>query len=206
MYLLALETGIGGGSLSIFDDDKLLDFRLGGYHFGRSEFFIDTVSKIFMENDLERSNLGKILYSGNPGSHTGLKIGASLAKGLGLALDVPVKAKDLFASVFVCIFRPGMENVRIILPLSKTILEWKVFDGAGNCLDFGQVIPGSSVGVDEKFLPKQKFMPTYMPLSLLPEPEVIRGYFGVKDEKGLFDLGANLSKYLGLSENGNFGG
>ena len=204
MNILAMETGIGGGSLSVFNEGKLVDFRIGNNHFGRTEFFSSSIAEILTENRLERSDLKQIVYSETPGSQTGLKIGASLAKGLGLALRIPTKPKDLYTSVFESINREGLQGVRIILPFSRTGFEWKVFDSAGNCIRFGQAGFDGSRSGDINFLSDKKLMQTYIPLGLFREREAVRRFFGPEWKEALVDLGENLSSYLGLGEYARF--
>jgi tRNA threonylcarbamoyladenosine biosynthesis protein TsaB len=52
------------------------------------------IDKILTRNNIQQKDLSAVAISQGPGSYTGLRIGASTAKGLAYALDIPLIAID----------------------------------------------------------------------------------------------------------------
>lgn len=88
--LLSIETATKVCSVALHEDDRLLASQ--HLHIDKSHSGLLTV----LINDIVRyagyalSDLSAVAVSEGPGSYTGLRIGASTAKGLGFSLDVPV--------------------------------------------------------------------------------------------------------------------
>lgn len=57
---------------------------------GHAEILFDRIQALLARNDTNYQALERIAVTIGPGSFTGLRIGLSAARGLGLALDVPV--------------------------------------------------------------------------------------------------------------------
>lgn len=57
---------------------------------GHAELIMDAIATLLARNGVTYADLGRIAVSTGPGSFTGLRIGLSVARGLGLALGKPV--------------------------------------------------------------------------------------------------------------------
>lgn len=57
------------------------------------------VQELFAENNLSAAQLNAVCISGGPGSYTGLRIGASLAKGICYAANIPLIAVSTLAAM-----------------------------------------------------------------------------------------------------------
>lgn len=90
--LLAFETGVGGGSISLFRRGVEIDFWIGSGVVSRSEDILEEIDRMLQRNDTNKKNIGRVVFSSGPGSYTGLRIGASLAKGLSKALGCRLSA------------------------------------------------------------------------------------------------------------------
>ena len=88
--LLGLETGIDGGSISVFEEGILIDSVNGTGNISKSEDILLLLDILFEKNSLSKSDIGLINISQEPGSLTGLRIGLATAKGLSDALSIPV--------------------------------------------------------------------------------------------------------------------
>ncbi len=57
---------------------------------GHAEIIMDRIGALLGRNGLDYPDLDRLAVTTGPGSFTGLRIGLSVARGLGLALDIPV--------------------------------------------------------------------------------------------------------------------
>lgn len=89
--ILAFETGIDCGSISIFEGEKKIESRqqIGGL--SKTEELITVISEMFEANKISKKEISKIIYSDGPGGLTGLRIGKATAKGLALSLNCQLK-------------------------------------------------------------------------------------------------------------------
>jgi tRNA threonylcarbamoyladenosine biosynthesis protein TsaB len=92
VLILSIDTSTTVSSVALHQDDKLLvlsELMMGKSHSGMLTTLIDNVVKYagFTLADLDAIAIAK-----GPGSYTGLRIGASTAKGLCFALDKPLIA------------------------------------------------------------------------------------------------------------------
>jgi tRNA threonylcarbamoyladenosine biosynthesis protein TsaB len=88
--LLGLETGIDGGSISVFEEGILIDSVNGTGNISKSEDILLLLDILFEKNSLSKSDISLINISQEPGSLTGLRIGLATAKGLSDGLSIPV--------------------------------------------------------------------------------------------------------------------
>ena len=80
--ILAIETAIGGGSISLLDKKSEIDFWIGESERLRAENLLLIIAELLSKNGLQKSDIKKIVYSEGPGSHTGIRIGAATSQGL----------------------------------------------------------------------------------------------------------------------------
>ncbi len=90
MRVLALDTSTLAGSVALVEGDRtvaesLLDIRLT-----HSERLMPAVDQLLREAGWRPGDLEGVAVATGPGSFTGLRIGVSAAKGLALALSIPV--------------------------------------------------------------------------------------------------------------------
>ncbi len=93
--ILAIESAIGGGSLSIWEADREIDFWVGTSGISKAEDMLDGFNRLLIHNQLSKERVGLIAYSVEFGSPTGLKIGAALARGLSKSLNCRLSAVSL---------------------------------------------------------------------------------------------------------------
>lgn len=197
IYKLAIESGIGGGTVSIIEGRQILDYRNGWHPANKADYLIEEISELLKTNMLEKTKIAEVIYSEFPGSHTGLKIGASIAKGLHLALDVGVKSGNLFANIFkfYSSLGNGAGKFLIVLPLSVSDFVWRIYDAEGSIVDSGR----SSLvknGIEDIKLANTDGLKVLLPLRLFENPGLICKKFGLDSGIETVDLGENLSGYL----------
>ncbi len=92
MYILALDTALAACSVAVLDTvedrvvagDSLLMDR------GHAEALVPLVAQVMSHAGIEFQDLGRISVTVGPGSFTGLRVGLSAARGLGLTVNRPV--------------------------------------------------------------------------------------------------------------------
>jgi len=111
MRVLALETATLAGSAALLDGDRVVGTSLLDIELTHSERLMAMVDRLLVDCGWSVSRLEGLAVSIGPGSFTGLRIGVATAKGLALALGLPVAsvptldalAANLpFASIPVC--------------------------------------------------------------------------------------------------------
>jgi tRNA threonylcarbamoyladenosine biosynthesis protein TsaB len=90
MRLLALETATLAGGAALLDDGCLVGESRLNIALTHSERLMLIVDRLLHECGWEAASLDGLAVSIGPGSFTGLRVGAATAKGLALALEVPV--------------------------------------------------------------------------------------------------------------------
>lgn len=89
MRLLAIDTATEGCSAAYADDNQVIE------HFqvdpkGHSRLILTMVESVLVEAGVRRAQIEAVAFDAGPGSFTGIRIGAGVAQGIGLGLDVPV--------------------------------------------------------------------------------------------------------------------
>lgn len=90
--ILNLETATTVCSVSLSKDGKLLAFKEQSGAYSHAENLTLFIENVFQQAGLKLCNVDAIAVSKGPGSYTGLRIGASTAKGLCYSLDKPLIA------------------------------------------------------------------------------------------------------------------
>jgi tRNA threonylcarbamoyladenosine biosynthesis protein TsaB len=92
MKILAVDTALASCSAALFDDqnDRVLAERFTPMTRGHAETIAPMVRDVMRDSGLSFATLDRIAVTIGPGTFTGLRIGLSFARGLALALKVPV--------------------------------------------------------------------------------------------------------------------
>jgi len=90
MRLLALETATLAGGAALLDDGHLIGESRLNIALTHSERLMAVVDRLLQDCAWEASSLRALAVSIGPGSFTGLRVGVATAKGLALALDLPI--------------------------------------------------------------------------------------------------------------------
>ncbi len=109
---LGIETALGGGSFSIFENGQELDFICNLSSRSTAEDLLLIIENLLLRNHLVKQEIGKIIYSVGPGSQTGIRIGAATAKALALAFSCECSEVGLlFALTFYTVERGLIQTV-----------------------------------------------------------------------------------------------
>lgn len=133
-WILALETSTSNCSVALFKGDTLVDSvdeDNGSYH--HSERLHPIIEELLKKHQLEPKALGGVAMGLGPGSYTGLRIGASTAKGISFALNIPIVGVSSLELLTV-----GMEGTRVDAVLDARRME--VYTAAYNPLSGKELI------------------------------------------------------------------
>jgi tRNA threonylcarbamoyl adenosine modification protein YeaZ len=126
--ILALETGIYGGSICLLKNDGEIASWVSEYEQTKSDEYLESIKKLLSDSQVNINEIDKIVISEGPGSYTGLRIGFSIAKGLKMALGIEIEGISLLDEM--------TRNARPItiaaLPFGKSEICWKI---VGNIID-----------------------------------------------------------------------
>ena len=108
MLLLGIETSTPICSVALSDSEHILaeyTLELGIHH---SERLLPMVQRILDDAAVSLPDLSGIAIASGPGSFTGLRIGMSTAKGLCMALDIPLLAVPTLQALAFSVLSNGM--------------------------------------------------------------------------------------------------
>ncbi|MEC7246869.1 MAG: tRNA (adenosine(37)-N6)-threonylcarbamoyltransferase complex dimerization subunit type 1 TsaB [Bacteroidota bacterium] len=89
--ILNIETSTKSCSVAISKDSNILSFRSNmDDNFNHAKILHKLIDEVFNESLLKQKQLDCVSISSGPGSFTGLRIGASAAKGFCFSLDIPL--------------------------------------------------------------------------------------------------------------------
>lgn len=200
-YKLAIESGIGGGSISLIEKGNVLDYRSGDALQRKADHLIEALSEILDKNKIERSEIDVIFYSEYPGSHTGLKIGASVAKGLQSAWAADARPRNLFEGVYRNFKSKFDGKFLIVFPSGRADIIWRIYDEQGSVIISGQTDFKQSS--ENRIAPAiKKGLTIFMPRQLIENHVSVYEYFGLEKGMELVDLGENLSRFIGSGYTG----
>jgi tRNA threonylcarbamoyl adenosine modification protein YeaZ len=84
--IIAIETGIGGGSISILRKGSEIDFWKGAEKISKSEDLLANLEELLIKNEVPKNEIRRIAVSIGPGSFTGVRTALATAKGMQKAL------------------------------------------------------------------------------------------------------------------------
>ncbi|MCD7884036.1 MAG: tRNA (adenosine(37)-N6)-threonylcarbamoyltransferase complex dimerization subunit type 1 TsaB [Lachnospiraceae bacterium] len=90
MKIMALDSSGLVASVAVAEDETLLAEYTVNYKKTHSQTLLPMLDEVARMIDLDLQSVDAIAVAGGPGSFTGLRIGSATAKGLGLALDLPL--------------------------------------------------------------------------------------------------------------------
>jgi len=130
MRILAVDTCLPACSVAILDGERLLDRISEPMLRGHQERLAPMVEQAMTRAGLAFGALDRIAVTLGPGSFTGLRVGLSFAKGLGVALKIPVSGVSALEALAHGL--PG--RVIAMVDARRGQAYWQAFtDGAAAC-------------------------------------------------------------------------
>jgi tRNA threonylcarbamoyladenosine biosynthesis protein TsaB len=113
IVLLAIDTSDQTTGVAILEDGEIVATGTLGLVKTRDTALSDLTQSVLSESGFGFKDLSVIALSAGPGSFTGLRVGCAFAKGLCLALDIPLVAVDSLEALANSV----TANDRLLLPL-----------------------------------------------------------------------------------------
>lgn len=107
MLRLALETATSPGSVALAEDERLLAESVLPVRATRSEVVLPEAARLLAACGRSPEELGQVVVGAGPGSFTGVRIAAALAKGLRFGKDTDLLA---YSSLAVAAAGTGLEG------------------------------------------------------------------------------------------------
>jgi tRNA threonylcarbamoyladenosine biosynthesis protein TsaB len=108
---------------------------------GHAELILPRIEALLARNGLGFADLHRIAVTTGPGSFTGLRIGLSAARGLGLALDIPVIG--IPSLLAISLSAPPGEPAAVLLDARREEAYFQRFAGPGHSSDKPRLLPMS---------------------------------------------------------------
>jgi len=125
MTLLAIDTAAPRLGLALLRDDDV-DVLVEDMATGQAERLFPALGELLARNGVGYADLTRIAVTTGPGSFTGLRIGLSAARGLGLALGIPVIGVP---SLLALSLRAQCEPVAVLLDARRDEAYFQAFSG-----------------------------------------------------------------------------
>ena len=90
--ILAIDTTLGACSAALIKDENLLACKREVRARGHVERLLPMIDEVCVASGVKVAELDQIAVTIGPGTFAGVRIGLSAAKGMGLALDIPIIA------------------------------------------------------------------------------------------------------------------
>lgn len=215
--VLALETGIKGGSISLFRASAEIDFWIGNGIVSRSEDILEAVDYLFRRNGIEKTSVDVVVTSAGPGSFTGLRIGASIAKGFCRSINCRHESKALLETLIPFEIKKPFKikkyapqatttitTAAAVVPFGRNQIGWQLFSPKNDLGEYGSVQVGEIDRFWEMFetLNVEKiFFHSALSEDFLKYKAARLSDKNYDDNKNinLVDAGENMAAYLALS-------
>ena len=115
--ILCIESTAFHCSVALFEDKTLLSEQVSTTPNSHSELLGVMIDAVIKEKGKNPADLDAIAVSSGPGSYTSLRVGASLAKGMCFALDIPLITIDsLLITAFPYFSETGTNSKVLVIP------------------------------------------------------------------------------------------
>lgn len=127
MFILSLDTSSATLSVAVLDNEIVLSCQEKIMDRGHGEALIPMIDTVLKNAGIDISDINAVAVAVGPGSFTGVRVGLSTARGIGLALNVPVYGVTNFEAVSYNLLQP----VYVILDSKRGDYFTQRFDANG---------------------------------------------------------------------------
>jgi tRNA threonylcarbamoyladenosine biosynthesis protein TsaB len=170
MLILALDTSMAACSVCVYDTDKSLVIGANRQFMdrGQAEALAPMVQDTMKMAGVGFADLNRIVVTTGPGTFTGVRIGLAMARGLGVALNIPITGINSLAAIAA---NETAKNLPIVVAVDARAGEvyFASYDLSGH-----EVTGPAVVSLDEA----RKLMPTHSVAILGTAAELLLQKFG----------------------------
>ncbi|MBQ9738981.1 MAG: tRNA (adenosine(37)-N6)-threonylcarbamoyltransferase complex dimerization subunit type 1 TsaB [Alphaproteobacteria bacterium] len=127
MLILSLDTSSSAVSVAVLDKENVLAFQEQVMDRGQGEALVPMIAQVLEQAQKTPSDITGVAVAVGPGSFTGVRVGLSTARGVGLALNVPVYGVTNFEATAYGISVP----VIVVLDTKRGDYFTQAFDDKG---------------------------------------------------------------------------
>ncbi len=139
MKLLVLDTAMAACSVAVHQPGEVLAKAFATMERGHAEAIAPMVRDVMGEAGIPFSGLDRIAVTVGPGTFTGVRIGLAMARGLGLALGIPVIGIDTLSAIGANVIETDTP-VLVASDARRQEIYAALFDGSGKILHQPTVI------------------------------------------------------------------
>jgi tRNA threonylcarbamoyladenosine biosynthesis protein TsaB len=125
--ILAIETAVLGGSISLLRDGAEIGSISGGKDISRSEDLLVNIADILKKSDATPRDIKLIAVSTGPGSYTGIRVGIATALGLKNSLNIECVGVEVLGSMRMAV--NGDEQIICAVPIGRDEVCRQSFQG-----------------------------------------------------------------------------
>ena len=137
--VLAIDTAAPRLQLAVLRADGVVQTSIDDLAQGHAEIIFPRIAVLLERNGLGYDDLTRIAVTTGPGSFTGLRIGLSAARGLGLALDIPVIGVPSLLAI--SLGAPRGQPLAVMLDARRDEAYFQDFGAPGHGLGEPQILP-----------------------------------------------------------------
>jgi tRNA threonylcarbamoyladenosine biosynthesis protein TsaB len=134
---LAIDTAAPRLQLGLLLDDGRTDVSVDEIATGHAELIFGRIAELLERNGLGYADLDRVVTTTGPGSFTGLRIGLSAARGVGLARSIPVVGVSSLVALSLGTTGPAT----VLLDARRDEAYFQTFAGPGQPMTEGDLVP-----------------------------------------------------------------
>jgi tRNA threonylcarbamoyladenosine biosynthesis protein TsaB len=153
MFILALDTSMAACSVCVYDAARgvVLGSRHEFMDRGQAEALAPMVQETMKLAGVAFKDLARIAVTTGPGTFTGVRIGLAMARGLGVALNIPMTGINSLAAI-ACNEREGDLPIVVAVDARANEIYFASYDSSGHELTAPAIVTLSNA---DKFVPSR---------------------------------------------------
>ena len=144
---LAIDTAAPRLQLALLLADGIADISVDEIATGHAELIFERIATLLARNGIGYPDLQRVVTTTGPGSFTGLRIGLSAARGIGLARDIPVIGVPSLLALSLA----GTGAITVLLDARREEAYFQIFSAPGVPDGEPQLLP---MAVAQQSVPK----------------------------------------------------
>lgn len=147
MFILCIDTGTDKCSIAICNETHVLAQRNSDRDFSHASIITVYIQQCLTELSIVMKDLAAVALSSGPGSYTGLRVGASTAKGICFAMDIPLIAIDSLTSLAYGVGQSHRGNI-------VALIDARRMDAYAAEYDYNHTLikPMEKISIDDVFI------------------------------------------------------